>query len=97
MKHIAKEWYRAMMVLAPETEPIKPSKLDEQNIEIGINQLMEAWLDHDTIYDSSAATVADYDEVFRTEGFQKKVLSEIAEIRRRTQSEYAQMCDDQPE
>ena len=88
MKEIADEWYRAMMTLAPETEPIKLSELDEKNIELGIRQLMEAWLDHDMLYASTADTVAEYDEVFRTRGFQKKVLREIAEVRQETQQEY---------
>lgn len=88
MKEIANEWYRAMMTLAPETEPIKPSELDEKNIDLGIRQLKEAWLDHDTLYASTADTVAEYDEVFRTRGFQKKALREIAEVRQETQKEY---------
>ena len=88
MKVIADEWFRAMMTLAPETEPIKPSELDEKNIDLGIRQLMEAWIDHDTLYASTADTVAEYDEVFRTRGFQKKALREIAEVRQETQQEY---------
>jgi hypothetical protein len=85
MKAIAKEWYRAMMTLAPETEPVKPSELDEKNIDLGIRQLMEAWMDHDLLYRSTADTVADYDEVFSTKGHQKKVLREIADVREETQ------------
>ena len=88
MKELANEWYRAMMALAPETEPIQPSELDEKNIDWGVRQLKEAWLDHDTLYTSTADTVAEYDEVFRTRGFQKKALQEIAEVRRETQEEY---------
>lgn len=88
MKEIAGEWFRAMMALAPETEPMKPSELDEKNIDMGIRQLMEAWLDYDTLYASTADTVAEYDEVFRTRGFQKKVLREIADVRQETQQEY---------
>lgn len=87
MRQIADEWYRAMMTLAPETEPIKPSELDEKNIEMGIRQLKEAWLDHDLLYRSTADTVADYDEVFATKGFQKKVLGEIEKVREETQIE----------
>ena len=88
MKEIASEWYRAMMTLAPEIGPIVPSDLDEKNIDLGIRQLMEAWLDYDTLYASTADTVAEYDEVFRTRGFQKKALREIAEVRQETQLEY---------
>ncbi len=88
MRPIADGWYHAMMVLAPETEPIKPSEVDEKNIDMGIRQLMEAWMDHDMLYASTADTVEEYDEVFRTSGFQKKVLREISEVRQETQRVY---------
>lgn len=91
LKHIAKEWYRAMMTLAPETEPVKPSELEEKNIDLGIRQLQEAWLNHDLLYESTQETVADYDEVFSTKGHQKKVLREIGEIREDTQREYERL------
>ena len=88
MKEIADGWYNAMMTLAPETEPIKLSELDEKNIDLGIRQLMEAWLDYDTLYASTTDTVAEYDEVFRTRGYQKKAMREIAEVRQKTKKEY---------
>ena len=73
-----------MMVLAPETEPIKLDTLEEKNIDLGLRQLMEAWLDPELLYSSTSETVEDYDEIFRTKGFQKKVLREIAEVREET-------------
>ena len=73
-----------MMVLAPETEPIKLDTLEEKNIDLGRRQLMEAWLDPELLYSSTSETVEDYDEIFRTKGFQKKVLREIAEVREET-------------
>ena len=84
LKRVSKAWMRAMMVLAPETEPIKPSELEEKNIDLGLRQLMEAWLDPDLLYSSTSETVEDYDEIFATRGFQKKVLREIAEVRQET-------------
>ena len=84
LKRVSKAWYRAMMVLAPETEPIKLDTLEEKNIDLGLRQLMEAWLDPELLYSSTSETVEDYDEIFRTKGFQKKVLREIAEVREET-------------
>ena len=85
MKHISKEWYNAMVILEPAIKPMKPSEMEEKNIDHGIRQLMEAWLDNDLLYRSNLATIEEYDEVFRTKGFQKKVLGEIADISERTQ------------
>jgi hypothetical protein len=84
LKRVSKAWYRAMLVLAPETEAIKPSEMEEKNIDLGLRQLMEAWLDTDLLYSSTSETVEDYDEIFATRGFQKKVLREIAEVRQET-------------
>ena len=51
---------------------------------MGLRQLMEAWLDPELLYSSTSATVEDYDEIFATRGFQKKVLKEIADVRAET-------------
>lgn len=88
LRAVADDWKRAMMFLGPETEDIKPSEIEEKNIELGITQLSEAWMNHDLLYSSTADTVEVYDEVFATRGFQKKVMREIAEVRRQTQEEY---------
>lgn len=44
LKTISKDWMRALMLLAPETDPIKLSEVEERNIDLGLQQLMEAWL-----------------------------------------------------
>ena len=84
LKTVSKDWMRALMLLAPETDPIKLSEVEERNIDLGLQQLMEAWLDPDLLYSSTSETVEDYDEIFATRGFQKKVLREIAEVRSET-------------
>ena len=84
LKRVSKAWHRAMMALAPETEPIKLDSVEEKNIDLGLRQLMEAWLDPELLYSSTSETVEDYDEIFATRGFQKKVLREIAEVRSET-------------
>lgn len=84
MKQMAEEWYNAMTAIAPETKPVKLTEVEEKNIELGIRQLMEAWLSNDTLYRAAADTAAEYDEVFATAGFQKKALREIAAVREET-------------
>ena len=80
LKKVSKLWFRAMMALEPATEPLKLDSTEEKNIDMGLRQLMEAWLDPELLYSSTSATVEDYDEIFATKGFQKKVLKEIADV-----------------
>lgn len=84
LKRVSKAWYRAMVALAPETEPIKLDPIEEKNIDMGLRQLMEAWMDPELLYSSTSETVEEYDEIFATHGFQKKVLREIAEVKAET-------------
>jgi hypothetical protein len=75
---------RAMMLLAPETDPIKLSDVEERNIDLGLQQLMEAWLDPELLYSSASGAVDDFNEIFATKGFVKKVQREIAEVKAET-------------
>ena len=71
-------------VLAPETDPIKLSDVEERNIDLGLQQLMEAWLDPELLYSSASGAVDDFNEIFATKGFVKKVQREIAEVKAET-------------
>ena len=84
LKTISKDWMRALILLAPETDPIKLSDVEERNIDLGLQQLMEAWLDPDLLYSSASGAVDDFKEIFATKGFVKKVQREIAEVRDET-------------
>ena len=87
LKTISKDWMRALMLLAPETDPIKLSDVEERNIDLGLRQLMETWLDPELLYSSASGAVDDYEEIFATKGFHKKVQREIAEVRAETLKE----------
>ena len=84
LKTISKDWMRAMMLLAPETDPIKLSEVEERNIDLGLQQLMEAWLDPELLYSSASGAVEDFNEIFASKGFVKKVQREIAEVKAET-------------
>jgi hypothetical protein len=84
LKTISKDWMRALMLLAPETDPIKLSDMEERNIDLGLQQLMEAWLDPELLYSSASGAVDDFKEIFATKGFVKKVQREIAEVKAET-------------
>ncbi len=84
LKTISKDWMRALMLLAPETDPIKLSDVEERNIDLGLQQMMEAWLDPELLYSSASGAVDDFNEIFATKGFVKKVKREIAEVQAET-------------
>ena len=87
LKTVSKDWMRAMMLLAPETNDFQLDSTEERNIEFGLEQLMEAWLDPNLLYSSASGAVDDYEEIFATKGFVKKVQREIAEVRAETLKE----------
>ena len=87
LKTVSKDWMRALMLLAPETDNYQLDSTEERNIEFGLEQLMEAWLDPELLYSSASGAVDDYEEIFATKGFVKKVQREIAEVRAETLKE----------
>lgn len=87
LKTVSKDWMRAMMLLAPETNDFQLDSTEERNIEFGLQQLMEAWLDPELLYSSASGAVDDYEEIFATKGFVKKVQREIADVRAETLKE----------
>jgi hypothetical protein len=87
LKTVSKDWMRALMLLAPETNNYQLDSTEERNIEFGLEQLMEAWLNPELLYSSASGAVDEYDEIFATKGFVKKVQREIAEVRAETLKE----------
>ena len=87
LKTISKDWMRAMMLLVPETDNYQLDSTEERNIDLGLQQLMEAWLDPELLYSSASGAVDDYEEIFATKGFVKKVQREIADVRAETLKE----------
>ena len=87
LKTVSKDWMRALMLLAPETDNYQLDSTEERNIDLGLQQLMEAWLDPELLYSSASGAVDDYEEIFATKGFVKKVQREIAEVKAETLKE----------
>lgn len=86
LKPISKTWMEALTALAPETDDYELEHIEERNIDMGLKQLCEAWIDTDLIFGSTMAAVEEYQEVFRTKGEQKKAMREIATVRDETNS-----------
>lgn len=78
---VSDSWSNAIYILDPEIKTSTACPLDEKNIHMGIEQLMDAWMGTDSIFDSVNGAVEDYEEVFATKGFKKKALREVAEMR----------------
>lgn len=87
LAEVADRWRKALIALCPGTDQIKPSGTDRRNIELGLEQLCEAWADPSTLYGSTMDTVAEYQEIFRTKGEQRKSFREIAEVKQETETE----------
>lgn len=84
LRTVTKLWEDAMNATDPKTDTYELTDLENRNIEHGLKQLGDAWLSLHTLYQSTAETLADYDEVFRTKGFQKKALRSIADLEAET-------------
>lgn len=85
LEPVRKRWNDAMLSLSPHVD-YTISGMEERNIVHGLEQLQEAWTDTSVLYDSASETVAEYKEVFRTPGEQKKVMREIAGIKAETEA-----------
>jgi len=79
LEHICDLWQRALLALCPEADKYQLEDGERRNIELGVEQLQEAWDNADTIYESTAKAVTQYDDIFRTPGEMKKALREIGE------------------
>ena len=59
------------------------------NIQNGLMQLTETWSNPQLMYDSMSSGVEDYDDIFRTKGYMKKALRNLAEHRNATLEEHS--------
>ena len=87
LKRICKTWGDAMEALIPEANGHIISHTRQRNIQMGLDQLLEAWTNTEHLYGSVSDTVEDYDDLFRTKGEAKKALREIAEVKEETERE----------
>lgn len=94
LEPINRRWHDAMTALSPDSE-YELESTEKKNIEHGLAQLFEAWMSLDTLFDSVSDTVADYQEVFRSKGEQKKAMREIAEIKADTEGELLEKRDNE--
>ena len=77
---IAKTWNEASRLLEPRAHEIVLEDIEQKNINQGLQQIFDAWGDTSMHLEVTASTIADYDEVFRTKGEQKKARRGIIEL-----------------
>ena len=80
LRRVLAAWKKAVNLMEPNMF-YKLDPIEDRNIEHGIRQIAEPWINPDFIYDSLSEGVQDFDDVFRTKGEMKKALRNIAEIR----------------
>ncbi len=84
---IAKAWNEATRLLEPRAFGLELEDLEQKNINLGLQQIFDAWGDTSMHLEVTASTIADYDEVFRTKGEQKKARRGIIELMKELREE----------
>ena len=80
LQRVLDAWKRALMLTEPKaTYKLEP--IEDKNIQDGLMQLTETWSNPELLYDSMQSGVEDYDDIFRTKGYMKKALRNLAEHR----------------
>lgn len=79
LKRVLEAYVCALKRLVPESGYTVGAE-HERNIQLGADTLYEKWLDERFLLNCVDAVVREYDEVFRTKGYQKKMLRELREL-----------------
>jgi len=74
-------WQTALMMTDPKATQYPLDTLDERNIDLGIEQLQDAWVNTSEHLNATAKTMLNYEDVFRTKGEMKKAIREIEDLR----------------
>ena len=82
LRKVKTKWYKAIQLTEPDTFSRDFSAADDKNIQLGIDQLLDAWTDAQTIFAAALEATRSSDEMFRTKGDMKAVLREIGELGR---------------
>lgn len=75
-------WSRALEMTEPEAIHYELDPMEDRNITLGIEQLQDKWCNTSEHLETTAKTMLEYDEVFRTQGEMKKAIRQIDELRK---------------
>lgn len=87
LKEIARVWGRALGDTEPATGGYELEHTEERNIEVGLEQLEEAWSNPTTLYKATIESVDDYAEIFASRMEAKVAKAEIDAAERKTREE----------
>ncbi len=81
IKTVADRWDAALPLIEPRTNGYELDDAEVLNIQLGMDQLAEEWTSMATMTDALTESTEAYNEIFRTQGEQKKALRLIAEMK----------------
>jgi len=82
LHRVLEAWTKAVRMT--EETNYELESVEDRNIEMGIIQLTETWINPDYLYDSISETLPAFVEIFRTKGEMKKALRNIEDVRNKT-------------
>lgn len=80
-------WERALRMTDPKVDTYELDEVEERNIQLGLNDLRDQWVNPQTLFGSAIDNIEDYDEMFSTKGFQKKSARQMSELLKETMEE----------
>ena len=89
---IATAWRTALVMTEPRVPRMEAelNSTEQKNLKHGREQIIEAWVDPDGMYDCIQTVISDYDEVWATKGFQAKAIAQVEAVRNETYKELMQ-------
>lgn len=79
MRVICELWMKAELAIEPSTD-YDLDGVELKNIQLGIMQLEEQWMNTQTLYGSAVDIFKEYDDVWRTPGEQKKAINGLFDM-----------------
>ena len=76
---ICELWMKAELAIEPSTD-YDLDGVELKNIQLGIMQLEEQWMNTQTLYGSAVDIFKEYDDVWRTPGEQKKAINGLFDM-----------------
>lgn len=81
ISEVSKAWLKAVKQLEPACF-YKEERIDDRNIELGIEQLKEAWLDPSNQFDAAINSATEYSEIFHDKKTVKDAIKMYKEYKR---------------
>ena len=85
LEKVLRQWEKAMLTMFPNIKEDNCTDFDKKNIIVCSNDLARRWTSVDLVTSSLEDATNDYEEVFKTEGFKKKVIQSINAMRSLTE------------